>query len=107
MRQSTAVLHDFVIDSVIMAPTLATIKALIEEQSRDFLTEIKSLKEEIASLKHELAGIRELHKNAPCYNDHDLPLDATASVNSSTCNFAEVVRKSVQAVITDENCKKM
>ena len=38
--------------------TLASVKTLLEEQSKTFLAEIKSLKDEVASLKTEVAALR-------------------------------------------------
>lgn len=80
--------------------TLEAIKALLDENSKMFLDEIKLLKDEVSSLKEELAAVRDLHESAT--SNSVASAEASGPVHRT---FVDVVRKSMQSVINDENCK--
>jgi predicted sugar kinase len=80
--------------------TLEAIKALLDENSKMFLDEIKSLKGEVSSHKEELAAVRELHESAK--TNAVTSAEAPGPVHRT---FVDAVRKSMQSIINDENCK--
>ena len=81
--------------------TLASVTALINEQTTTLIKEIESLRGEVVSLKKELAAVKEqstLHQSVLQQNSSD-------KVIKSKWNLADVVKSSVQSALGDEKTK--
>ena len=82
-------------------PTLASVTALINEQTSTLMKEIESLRGEVLSLKKELAAVKEqsaLHQSALQQNSSD-------ETSNSQWTLADVVKTSVKSALGDEKTK--